>query len=138
MSGPCTCCSARWNAPPAGEDKLAGAAPTEGSNTPILTSAVSRAWTPAPAIALSLDNKLFKQFMKAYLEAQMPGQIEVDSESCKQPLNAQFLDLYYDNLHTDYYQFYEQCKNHFKIAMAKEPNRIQFAALFLYRSVTRQ
>ena len=29
--------------------------------------------TPTPAIASFLDNKLFKQFMKAYLETQVPS-----------------------------------------------------------------
>ena len=123
-----------------GEDRFAGAAPTEGSGTPTPTPVLSRAPTPAPATASavtpSLDNKLFKQFMKAYLEAQMPGRIVVDSEACKQPLKAWFPDLYYGNLHMDCYWFCQQCENHFKTTRAKKPNKILFAALFLHRLVT--
>ena len=84
MAGPRACHSLRWNPPPAGKDELAGAAPTEGSGMPTPTPVVSRASTPAlattPATASSSDNKLFKQFMKAYLEAQVPGQTEIDSK----------------------------------------------------------
>ena len=41
MARPCACCSLCWNLFSAGEDELAGAAPTEGSDTPIPTSAMS-------------------------------------------------------------------------------------------------
>ena len=73
MAGPRACRSLWRNPSPAGKDELVGAAPTGGSKTPTPTTSVSRAPTPAPAIILSSDNKLFKQFMKAYLEAQVPG-----------------------------------------------------------------
>ena len=73
MAGSCACHSPRCNLFSAGENELAGAAPTEGSGTPTPTPNVFHAPTPAPATALaaalSSDNKLFKQFMKAYLEA---------------------------------------------------------------------
>ena len=105
MAGPCACRSPYWNLSHAGEDMLAGAAPTENSSTPTPTPAVLRAPTPAPAITLSSDDKLFKQFMKAYLEVQVPGQIKVDSKFCEQSLKARFSDLYYGNLHMDYYEF---------------------------------
>ena len=63
------------NSPPVSEDELAAAAPTESSGTPISIPILSHVPTPAPAIALtatsSSDNKLFKQFIKAYLEAQV-------------------------------------------------------------------
>ena len=119
----------------AGKDELAGAAPTEGSGIPIPTPVMSRAPTPAPATALttapSSDNKLFKQFIKAYLEGQVPGQIEIDSEPHKQLLKARFPDLYYGNSHMDCYWFCYQYKDHFETALAKEPKGIPFAALFL-------
>ena len=74
--------------------------------------------------------------MKAYLEAQVPGQTEVDPEPCEQSLKARFPDLYYGNSHMDCYRFCQQCKDHFETAGAKGPNRIPFAALFLRGSVT--
>ena len=88
IAGPCACCNPRRNPPPAGEDELVGAAPTEGNSTPTPTPVVSRAPTPAPATAPvtapSSDNQLFKQFIKAYWEAQVLGHIEVDPKPCKQ------------------------------------------------------
>ena len=70
---------------------------------------MSCAPTTALAIALaaapSLDNKLFKQFMKAYLEVQVPDQTEVDTKPCKQFFKARFPDFYYGNLYMDCYQF---------------------------------
>ena len=63
------------NLPPAGKDELAGAAPTERNGTSTPTFAMSHIPTPAlataSAIALYLNNKLFKYFIKAYLEAQV-------------------------------------------------------------------
>ena len=105
MAGPCACWSLCRNFPLASEDQLANAAPTEGNSTFTSTSAVSRVPTPASAIAPFLDNKLFKQLIKAYLKAQVPGRIEVDSKPCKQSLKAWFPDLYYGNLHMDCYRF---------------------------------
>ena len=142
MAGPRARYSPRRNPPPTGKDELAGAAPTEGSGTLTPTPVVSRAPTPAPAtasaVAPSSDSELFKQFMKAYLEAQMPGRTEVDPKPCKQPFKAQFPDLYYSNLHMDCYRFCQQCEDHFKTAGAKGPNRILFAASFLRGSVIQQ
>ena len=73
MAGPCACHSPCLNPHHACKDELAGAAPTEGSETLIPTRVVLRAPIPAPAIApaiaLSLDNELFKPFMKVYLKA---------------------------------------------------------------------
>ena len=112
MTGPHACLSPYWNFPPTGKDKLAGAAPTEGSGTPTPTLVMSRAPTSAPAttaaIAPSLANELFKQFMKAYLEAQVPGRTKVDAEPRKQPFRAKFLKLSYGNLHMDCYRFCRQ------------------------------
>ena len=77
MAGSRACRSPCRNPPLANIDELAGAAPTESNGTSTPTPAMSRAPTPtpttAPATTLSSDNKLFKQFMKAYLEAQVPS-----------------------------------------------------------------
>ena len=81
------CRSPRWNPPPTGKSELAGAACIEGSGTLTPIPLVSRTPTSAPATAITvtlcLDNKLFKQFIKAYLDAQMPNQTEVDLEPRK-------------------------------------------------------
>ena len=101
MAGPYIHHSSCRNFSPAGEDKLASAAPNEGSGTPTRTPIVLRVSFPAltatPTATLSLDNELFKQFIKAYLEAQVPTQTEIDPEPRKQHLKAWFSDLYYGN-----------------------------------------
>ena len=78
--------------------------------------------------------------MKAYLEAQMPVKIapKIDPEPPKQLLKAQFIDVYYGNLHMDCYWFFQQCKDYFKTVGNKKPNRIPFAALFLRGLVIQQ
>ena len=101
MTGPCACRNPRRNFPTPGKDKLAGAVPTKSSATPTPTPVVLPAPSPAPATALtttpSSDKELFKQFIKAYLQDQMPVQIEVDSEPYKQLFKARFSDFYYSN-----------------------------------------
>ena len=142
MARPPACRSPCRNAPPAGEDELAGAVPTEGSGTPTPTPVVSHTPTPAPATAPaaapSSDTELFKQFMKAYLEAQIPDLTEIDSKPRKQPLKTHFPDLYYGNSYMDCYRFCQQCEDHFETVRAKGPNDIPFAASFLHRLVTQQ
>ena len=84
MARPVACCNPCQKPPSASEDELADVDPTEGNGTPTPTPVVSHAPTPAPATATgaapSLDTEVFKQFMKAYLEAQMPSRTEIDSE----------------------------------------------------------
>ena len=93
MAGPRTRYSPCHNPPPGVEDKLAGGpprVPNEGNNTPTHSQAVFWAPTPTPLST----NKLFKQFMKAYLQP---------SKECKRPLKAKVPDVYYDKSHMDCY-----------------------------------
>ena len=56
-------------------------------STPAPPDVLAATLSPAPALAAptpSSENGLFKQFMKAYLEAQVPGQTKVDPEPRKQ------------------------------------------------------
>ena len=73
MVGPCVCCNLCWNTSLAGKDELVGAVLIESNGSFTSIPLVSLASIPAPAITpivtLPLDNKLFKQFMKVYLEA---------------------------------------------------------------------
>ena len=72
MAGSCACHSSLRKLLSAGEDELASDVPTEGNctltPTPVVLFAPTPAPVTAPATALSSDKKLFKQFMKAYLE----------------------------------------------------------------------
>ena len=123
MARPCACRSPRQNPPPTSKDEPAGAAPTEGSGTP----------TPTLAVVPNLDNELFKQFIKAYLEAQTPAltAAKMDAEPRERSLKARLPDLYYGASHIECYWFCQQCKDHFDTARAKGLNRIPFAASFL-------
>ena len=74
MVGPRTCHSFRRNPLLSEEDELVGGppgAPTKDSNIPTLFPAIFRTQTPVVPIsapALSSNNGLFQQFIKAYLE----------------------------------------------------------------------
>ena len=141
MAKPCTCRSPHQNPSPTGKDEPAGAALTESSSTPTSTLAVSQALTPAPVVTPAVipnpDNKLFKQFMKAYLEAQTPAQIaaEMDAKPRERLLKAWLSDFYYRDLHIECYLFCQQYENHFDTARAKGSNQIPFAASFLRKKV---
>ena len=111
MARPYACRSPCQNPFPTGGNKLARAAPNEGSGTPTFTLTVSQAPTPAlvvtPIVISNPDNELFKQFMKVYLEAQTPAETsaEMDTEPCKRPFKAWLPDLYYRDLHIECYWF---------------------------------
>ena len=81
MAGPHTCQSIYCNVLPIGKDELAGSAlkaSTNGNGTSILTFTIFCVSIPAllfaPTLAFALappfNSELFKQFMKAYLEAE--------------------------------------------------------------------
>ena len=107
MAGPCTHRSPRQNSRTAGEDKLSGVFPTEGSGIPTPTPVVSSTPIPAQATALAVVpssyNKLFKQFMKAYLEAQVPAQIA--------PNRILFAALFLQGSVTQQWLQHKQCRN---------------------------
>lgn len=70
MIGPRACRSSCYNSPPGGKDELTRETSIKGSDTHTITLAVLRAFTPVLASISPSTNELFKQFMKAYLEAQ--------------------------------------------------------------------
>lgn len=86
MVGQRTCC----NLPPAGKDELARKAPIKA---------------PAPALAPASTDELFKQFMKVHQKAQTQPLAQNQPELRERPFNARFSDLYYKELHLDYYYF---------------------------------
>ena len=145
MAEPCIYYSICWNFSPTCEDKLAEViprAPTDGNKT--LTSIPNVLYSPTFAFAVAptatpySDIELFKPFIKASIEAQVPAltALKVDLALFEQPRKAQFLDLYYRSLHMNCYRFCQLCEDHFKTAGAKKPNRNLFAALFLHGLVT--
>ena len=50
---------------------------------------------------------------------------------CEKPLKARFPDIYWGKTHLEYYNFFQQYKDHFAIAGATGSNRVLFAATFL-------
>ena len=111
MARACACYSSCQNCFLTDENEPAKATSTEGSVTLIPIPAISQALTPAPVVTLGVvsnpNNELFKQFMKAYLEARTPGQIatKIDAEPRERPLKAGLPDFYYGDLHIDCYWF---------------------------------
>ena len=89
----------------------------------------SNASVPTLGLAPASTNELFKQFMKAYLQAQTPALIQ--AEPREQLLKACFPNFYYENSHMDCYRFCQQCEDHFETAGVTGRNRISFAATFL-------
>ena len=83
----------------------------------------------APIPALASTNELFKQFMKAYLEAKTL--VPIQTEFREQPLKARFPNLYYGYFYLNCYRFCQQYEDHFETVEANGPNRISFAASFL-------
>ena len=53
----------------------------------------------------------------------------------KKPLKARSPDVYCGKSHMKCYKFCQQCEDHFAIAGAKGPNRIPFAASFLWNRI---
>ena len=69
-----------------------------------------------------------QQILKAVLEAQVPA----SNEPCEKSLKTRSPDVYCDKSHMEYYNFCQQCEDHFATTGAKGPNRIFFAAFFLH------
>ena len=91
--------------------------PTPGS---ALVPALISAPVPAPALALFSSNKLFKQFIKAYLESnQGPRQLPAER---KQLFKAKVPKVYYGKSHMNCYYFCQQCKDHFETIGATVAN----------------
>ena len=145
--------SPRRNLPPLDpvEDELAREpGPVGGPHSGSTSPALSRNPTPGPKLVSALNpapvptlvptpappssNKLFRQFMRAYLESnQGPRQPPAE---CKQSLKAKVPEMYYGKSHMDCYHFCQQCKDHFETAGATGTNRTPFAASFLHGSIS--
>ena len=100
------------------------------SYNPILGSNL----VPAIIPALVSTKKLFKKFIKTYLEInQGPKQLPAER---KQTFKTKVSEVYYGKWHIDCYHFCQQCKDHFKTVGATGANRTPFAALFLCENIS--
>ena len=140
--------SPRRNLPPLDpvEDELArDPGPVGGPHSGNTSPAPSRNPTPGPELVPTLipapvpaptppsSNKLFRQFMRAYLESnQGSRQLQAERE---QSFKAKVPEVYYSKSHMDCYHFCQQCEDHFETAGATETNRTPFAASFLRGSI---
>ena len=124
------------------KEKLAGATPTKGNNTPAVSS------TPTPAIAPLVISALsslaqylqddFQQIFRTILDFRLFALFlalapifQQYKNSCEKPLKTRFPDIYWSKTYLEYYNFFWQCEDHFAIAGAKSQNWILFAATFL-------
>ncbi len=60
-----------------------------------------------------------------------PAPDEEARDNTDRPLKPRSPDLYYGNLHMEYYYFCQQCKDHFEVAGSLDHKRVLFAAGFL-------
>ena len=143
------CCSPCQNFPPLDlvEDELAKKpGPVWGSYSGNTSPALFCNPTPGPKLVPALNpapvpapapfsfNKLFKQFMRAYLESnQGPRQPLAER---KQFLKAKVPEIYYGKSHMDCYQFCQQYEDHFDTVGATGNNQTLFAAFFLRENIS--
>lgn len=83
-----------------------------------------------PFIAKYMEENLQK-ILKTVLKACAP----LSDRPCKKPLKVRSLDVYYNKFHIEWYNFYQQCKDHFATAKTKSLNHIFFAAFFLHNCI---
>ena len=141
-----------------GEDKLASRTFTEDSNCCTPAPAARRDPTPvvrpvvAPLVAFGSADSFVMRYLKDNLQqivktifkarplpplapALVPAPVVAVAPQyegrCKRLLNAGFLDIYWDKTHLKYYNFFQQCKDHFATAGATGLNRVLFATTFL-------
>lgn len=75
----------------------------------------------------------FQRILKAVLEARTPAiAASLLKDPRERPLKARLPDVYRGKIHLEYYNFCQQCKNHFATAGAKALNRIFFVTLFFW------
>ena len=116
-------------------------APTDDSGTPKPIPAISRAPTPAFALASvpgPLKRSTNKDMQRAtklalelFVKSQEDGQFQASTAPCNHFLKACNPDFYYKSLHIECYYFCRQCEDYFDIAGAMGYNHVPFAASFL-------
>ena len=147
MARPLACHSLCRNPSPTGKDEPASPTPTESSDTYTPAFAVSCAPThTAPAALLPVlipaavnstvrySEADLQRIVKTVLETKPPAfasqpLVFLDGPR-KKLLKARFPEQYCGKTHIEYYNFIQQCKDHFATAGAKGPNRVPFAATF--------
>ena len=134
-----------------GKDELTGGTPTKGNDPCTPAPAASRASTPAVAPVVApfaasspsdssvvryLEDDL-QQILRIVLDSRPLAPISAPATAShyedprERPLKAWFPDIYWDKTHLEYYNFFQQCKDHFATAGATCSNRVPFAATFL-------
>ena len=150
MAQSSACCSPRQNCHD-GKDRLAGGTSTEENDCWTAVPAASRAPTPAVASNVapiatsgSANSSVvkylkddFQRIFRIVLESRLVASILAPATAphykgpCERSQKAWFPGIYWDKTHLEFYNFFQQCKDHFAIADATGPNRVLFAALIL-------
>ena len=139
--------------PDDGKDELAGETSTKGSNRCTPVPAATRAFTPAVVLVVALlaasgsanssvvrysENEL-QRILRTGLDSRPLALVPTPAvgaaphrESTRErPLKARFLDIYRGKTHLEYYNFFQQCEDHFATAKATGPNQVPFTITFL-------
>ena len=131
-----------------GKDKLTGRISTKGNKPWTLASAAIHAPTPTAASIVALlaasgfaDSSMVRysedepqQIFRAVLDfrplAPFPTLGVTTAPHSKKPrerlLKAWFPDIYWGKTHLEYYNFFQQCKDHFATAGAMGSSRVPF------------
>ena len=140
-----------WQNPHDGKDELAGRTPTEGSDRRTPAPAASHAPTPAVITVVALlaasgsanssvvrySEDDLQRILRTVLDSRPLALVLAPAAALhyegprKRPLEARFPDIYWGKTHLEYYNFFQQCENHFATAGAIGLNRVPFAATFL-------
>ena len=89
--------------------------------------------TPINLLAVELlIAKYTKVDLQKILRTVLKALTPPSDDNHEKPLKAKLPDVYCSKFHMECYNFCQQCKDYFATARAKGPNRIPFAASFLY------
>ena len=99
-------------------------------SSPLLESNYDKTPVNPPAVELFVTKYIEKDLQKifrTFLEARAPS----SDGLCKKPLKARLPNVYCGKSHIEYYNFCQQCEDHFATTRTKGLNYILFVSSFL-------
>ena len=108
------------------KDLLGSSPPPKSSHNKALVNPLAIGPSKPPITKYIKEN--LQKIFKTVLEAQAPP----FDRPREKLLKARLFDVYCDKFHMEYYNFCQQCEDHFATIKAKGPNYILFAASFLH------
>ena len=101
-------------------------------------SVVSPIIDSATGFVRSFVAKYIEKNLQQFLKTVLKAQVLFSDEFCEKFLKARLSDVYCSKSHIEYYNFCQQCEDHFAAAKAKGSNYILFAVLFFCNHINFQ